>query len=611
MRSYLDKYDVLKNFKTNEYQKILIASDKEDPDKVVVINIINRNNTSEFISKSQFPKGLNNLVHLEEINNDIIVVTDYLEGTSFSTYINYLETNLKHKTSLTFEYLNKILCYDAFNNSIKKQLVSESQITFKDNYIFFNELLLIDALPEQIQHKEVNIEISNVIEKIIFSGRITDASPSLNPFIQRLKDFIERLRTSDSFKSINDICEAFRKIYLYDMYSSSNDVEEESTGKTIIPIIADLDSDLSSDINKDLDSDLNTSEEPSIEEPITEQSLGDTLTREETVYVTDNHEQDELKSFESELYHTASHDFSSLFDGNNGPKEITLDGLSVRQPIKKRHNKPKKEFIIAGIVIALLLAVGAYALTKLPLSEVMKPDEAKVRQLDAHFTYSKVDDDGLYKFENDSILPTNESQLTSVVWNVYQENTLLSSLKKNNPSIQFTNIGSYRVELIVTDTEKNTDTYSAIIEFDKKYDIDDLADNDTSESLNNLSLSYSDTINKDNEAYRTGSYSLKLGAAGETKTESIIINNISLEDNPVISFWVASSTTDNVNIFIEGLKNNKVLVSKRINHLPSSELAWDRVKYTCPNSNINRVRLTFKNLSSSIWIDDIKIDYYK
>ncbi len=102
MMSYLDKYDILKNPLTNDYQKVLTASEKENPHKVVVINIINKENTSAFLSKSQIPKGLNNLIHLEDVNNELVIVTDYLEGTSFSTYINYLETTLKHKTSLAF-----------------------------------------------------------------------------------------------------------------------------------------------------------------------------------------------------------------------------------------------------------------------------------------------------------------------------------------------------------------------------------------------------------------------------------------------------------------------------------------------------------------------------
>ncbi len=269
---------------------------------------------------------------------------------------------------------------------------------------------------------------------------------------------------------------------------------------------------------------------------------------------------DSVDSTYENVKHNASTNYSHIFNDNNN-KEIVLTGLSehITQPKKAKRNT--KKYIVIGCLIALFLGVGSFAIKSLPISSVLKPVE-DIKPLQAHFTYSMASDVGLFHFKNDSVLSDKDAKIKSIVWKIYQDTTLLSTVKKVNPSIKFNTMGEYKIELTVVDTNDNSDTYIGTVVYDKKYDIDDLESTETTETLNDLNITYSGLINKDREAYRTGSYSLKLGQDGETSTESLIINNISLEDNPVISFWVASSKVVPIDIFIEGLSNNKVLVSK-------------------------------------------------
>ncbi|MDK2919045.1 MAG: hypothetical protein PWQ37_1778 [Candidatus Petromonas sp.] len=170
--SYIDKYDILEIFKDDAYQKILIGTSKENPNEVAVINLLSRDKFKDIISASQFQKGLNNLVHLKVLDDKVVVVTEYKEGTPLDTYLNYFNTTLKHKINLAYEYLTKIVKYDVFNNSLKNIFIDESQVILKNDVLLFNELIIFDENFEKIHDfSKIAKKIGLIMEKIIFTTK--------------------------------------------------------------------------------------------------------------------------------------------------------------------------------------------------------------------------------------------------------------------------------------------------------------------------------------------------------------------------------------------------------------------------------------------------------
>lgn len=223
---YKDKYEILKTFKEDEYQTVLIGSDKENLDEVVVINILHKNKIPKPISESKVSNGLNNLLYLENVGDDLIIVTQYKEGTPFESYLKFFDNTIKHKINLAYEYLDKITKYDAFDNSIKKILIDESQMIIKGEELCFNELLFLDNNFENpTEFNDIASHIGDTIEKIVFSKEPIDDKDNY-PASQSLLEIINKLKNNDhEFKSIQDICNSFKKIFIYDLF-----MENESKG---------------------------------------------------------------------------------------------------------------------------------------------------------------------------------------------------------------------------------------------------------------------------------------------------------------------------------------------------------------------------------------------
>ena len=560
--SYTSKYEILKSFKEDKYQNVLIGSNRENADEVVVINIFHKNEISKVISKSQFPNGLNNLLHLEEDQNDLVVITEYQEGTPLESYLEFFDTTVKHKINLAYEYMSKIVKYDSFSNSIKSILIDESQVIFKDKELYFNELLFLDEVfSKPVEFNAIALKLAKMIEKIVFSKDPTDDQDN-DRASEAILGFINKLKSNEhTFQSIEDIYNEFRKIYIYDLFMEEGDGLQEGGDDNNNLLIADDPFNGESDVlNKDFTN----------EDGVDNDSNDIFIDDEEIIFKTEN-----------------------------------------RSEEKRRFTKYGPIIAIGVVVIAILLYVSL-DFDKLTFNPLNEKNQSESIKLEAHFLLEKVND--LYYFTEMSKVHGKDNSILKRDWEILKGDTVIRNIAdKKSLKIQFDNEGEYKVILRIKDKYGNTDEYSENIVYRKKLEIDELKNSmGLKEKLDNLNLRYSDkTIVKDYRAFRSGNYSLKLGEEGKVNSETLVVDNIDVENKPIFSMWIASNSRENISISIKGYKNKRLQFQKPMSFMVKEANIWEMVKLNEITKDVDMIEIIFNNFSSPIWIDDIEISSYK
>jgi len=598
---YKDKYEILKTFKDNEYQTVLIGSNKENPVEVVVINILHKNKMSKVISKSQFPNGLHGLLHLEDIEDDLVVVTEYREGTPLESYLKFFDTTIKHKFNLAYEYMSKIVKYDIFHNSIKKILIDESQIIIQNKELSFNELLFLDdGFGESTEFNVITSTIGKTIEKIIFSKDPIDDKDN-DHTSQSILKLINKLKNNDhEFKNIEDVYNAFRKIYIYgifmeDEYRLGNDeaaqVKDDSLSKESIDTKA-------IGYNEITESEENVENNDYMKDAV--EKLETDKAHEDSLHY-DLDDSESLPKEEEDPYA----DLDKFFIGN---KQLIGNPQNHKERRKKRGSYIP---IAIGILLLAALLYGAFALSKPLLKSFKSNSTEEISKPEAYFICQKIADS--YHVTNESKVYGKDNEIVETSWKIYKGDELMREIdNKKSLEIRFENEGSYTVVLNIKDKYGNIDDYREEIIYNNKIEIDELETNSNSEEkLDNLNLSYSSTTAKDYEAFRGGNYSLRLGKEGKANSEIIIIDNLDVENKPIISMWIAASSKENIDVLIKGYSSDILQFSETIPFIPKETNTWEMIEISPTAKNIDKIELIFKDFNSPIWLDDIQVSQYK
>lgn len=600
--SYTHKYEILKTFKKDERQNVLIGSNKEVIGEVVVINILHKDKVSKILFKSQFPKGLHNLVHLEEEDNDLIVITEYKEGTPLDSYLSYFNTTVKHKINLAYEYMTKIVKYDVFTNPIKKILIDESQVNIKNDELYFSELLFLDdKFEEPIDFDIIASKIGDIIKKMVFTNDPTEDKDN-DLASKRILEFINKLKNGDhTFNTIESIYDDFRKIYIYDLFME-NEYRLDTEDKEISEVERKDNINVVSLPNESLDTAVIGSNETTEIEENNE---------------TDNNELQVDESIEDNISSSFDVIESTSKDEDSFvmiPSEILIGNEKTSEEIEDYDDHKKRpRYYIPIAVGAILVAVLLFFALHKPVLNTFKPQQkTPPAKPDAYFEYTEVTPDTYY-FEDKSRVFGEDNKVAEISWAIYKGDKLIHETSDTTSlKIRFENEGEYKVVIRIKDSYENTNDYSEII-YNNEIEIDELKnDVGSEEMLDSLSLVYSNkSIVKDYNAFRSGNYSLKLGVEGKTNSEKIIIDDIDTSDKPTVSMWIASSSKENIKISIKGYRNNKLGFQKNISFTPKELNAWEMVEISDTFKNIDKIEITFKDFTSPIWLDDIEISSYK
>jgi len=219
INSHMERYNILNTYKDDNYQKITLASEKENPENIVLLNVIKKEFLDDADSLDKFRNCIESLVFSEERENEIILATSYKKGFPISKYIQYYNPILKTRINFVYEYLDKITDYDCLDVKPANSLINESQVIIERNAVKFNDLLVIDdSFEKPGDFNDICLTVHEALTLFIF-GELKIPTEKLKGLPNELKSFLCDLKENNrKYLSIKEIFRDFKNIYLYNLY---------------------------------------------------------------------------------------------------------------------------------------------------------------------------------------------------------------------------------------------------------------------------------------------------------------------------------------------------------------------------------------------------------
>lgn len=630
--AYTEKFNVLEVFERNDHQKILMGTKKSLPDDVVVINIFKKGSKIDEVFKNNLEKALGNLIHIEETQEEIIAVTEYREGISFTNFMNSANISLNERIQLIHQYLLTSSNYDIFDNYFKNIFVDENQIIAKDNKFYLNELLILDnSIDDYTPFEKISSKIASTIKKIGFENLSSDSSENYDI----LKNFVKDMEQgSASYSNLSEILNSYEGAFKDMKFTSEN--PSEMRNKVAAATSVGVASGAIADATFDDDSSSTKEEDPQTSdlEDISTEDMEDELTVEtdvpsdetqlstEEIPPVDDVLKDEFKELDEDSSNNETSSIgtdtdeileSSKADNSKDDeptiKEVELDNIIVHEePAEKKSGKIDKK-VIAAVVLALLAAIAVFALLPSLLSKKEPPIAS----------FERISSGDSIRFVNTSVAKGKNNEIVTAVWKVLKNGEeKFSSDKLKEIVLTFKNDGEYVVTLRVQDkNELWSEEYSeTIVSNVTNADNVDIIDEDaaqTKEKLDNFTIdkSKSDNIINDFEVFRSGNQSLKLDLTKNGGVAEFSLEDITLDKNYIVSMWVMSDKTDPITIEFTGFNGSEVKFVKEITYTPKMANTWEMVELKISSSLVNKLNMKFTGEGSTLWIDDIDTNSYK
>ncbi|MCT4633129.1 MAG: hypothetical protein N4A76_10350 [Firmicutes bacterium] len=553
---YTEKFKILENFQKNEHQTVLTGTEMENDSNVVVINIFKKDDYLTEDTVKHFKNDLGNVIHTEENDDEIIVVTKYLEGIPLKKYLQSYDTTEKNRLNFALEYLEEAKKYDNFDNMFKNILINENQIIMKDDKLYFNELMIIKDNDENVGFDRILTRIKDTLNLIISPNN----DKIMNP---KISDFFTKLSTPGIFNSLSTVYEEFKSIYIYDLYLDSD--EEES----IDTIITDMEKEQVQSKQKENNQNVIIAGSNPFDDDKTDPPSTD--------------EAEKIKDEELE-------EMKDLFD--HKPEEE-----------KPEKEKNKKLIIFLVALIAIIALIFAF-------KDSFKAEEPKAPV--ASFTYEKEED--IYIFTNTSEAYGKDNSVEENSWVVKSGDKILGEYTTVNLKLEFQDESTYDISLTVKDKKgQMSETYTVSIDVSSD-SLNPIVDTgDTSERLDNFTLKYGNdgTVQKDETTFRSGTYSLKLDMKKGNGTADISLSDIFMTKNATLSMWIKADTKDRIDIEIVATNSGENKFKKIYSFVPKEVDVWEKVSINMDTSLVDNLKLVFSSEGNFIWVDDIEINSYK
>lgn len=666
---FKEDFNVLENFENNEYQSIMMGVANNNPDNVVVINQFKKSDLINSSLVNEFKNSMTSLISFEETDEEAVVVTKYNEGMPLSNYLKNYDTTLKSRLNFAYEFLKKISIYNFFDHFFMGLLIDEDQIIMKDDELLLNELLVINSTNdiESATFNDVCKKIGSILENIIFSA---DEAPNEN-----IKEFVNNLKKdSHSYGDLNEIHEAFKKIYLYDLFLDDDSNQDNSkAGPTIIAGAAGLAGAASSMINSSRENNSNGQSTEGESQDDWESDLRSTFGRapiddnNSSNILSDDILDNETNSDELETPDNSTPEIAPLVvplninkdvndmstnstdDSLNGPDSLDSADITDNNKDEVKNNEPplevldkehddeilsveeeeqlqalfsnnnsedevvvkeKKKNGCLWLLLILLLLLLLIFGFNSMKKSFLSPKEKPIVEI----VTTRIDDS--YFFENKSEF-SGESSLKEAEWKITLDGELIEMSNSEDFTITLDEDGDYIVELRVLDsnnvwseTEQSKFTHVAISNENGQDPNNSFVN---IEKLDNYTIEYDNNqVTKDESIFRNGSYSFRMDFDSEKSDKIFTIKDTIMDDNATISLWIRCSSTDPVELSFEGYNNQTIVFEKKLKHIPAVTNQWRMLQFNVRVPKlVDSIKVTVGTTQGTVWIDDFAINSYK
>ncbi len=271
----------------------------------------------------------------------------------------------------------------------------------------------------------------------------------------------------------------------------------------------------------------------------------------------------------------------------------------------------KEKYAVNPLLVALLiLAIG------IALFAIFTPMINRISDTDspiASFEKEKIDDH--WKFLNLSKTFGSDNRITEVEWTVYSDDVLFNTYDTHNLNLSFNTEGIYKISLHVMDKFGNwSDPYTEEIYY-TMIDLDPISDNlddqtqPGDEALNSYTITFEGSPVFDSEEVRSGDKSIRMDFVGD-QTHGIIMDNVFMDNNTKVSFWIKATDDPSLTISAIGLNHGDSVFSlSKVIHPKIDQ--WQKIEFNTNTSVANTLKVFINGEDLTLWLDDIEVNSYK
>jgi len=609
------QYRIMDVFEKNPFQSLMLGASVENTDDIVVINEVLWSPLFTPQLVEMLTPALHSLRTHSVDQESCQLVTAYHQGLPVSKYITSRQPGFKTRINLCYEFLQAITAYDPLPAWVQDILIDEDQIIVWEGRLQYNELLVLKtddaARAGKVPFSRIRRKIARILEGL--TGNRPEVTPALAAFLGSLP------QADCGLDTLQAVYDGFQKVYLYDYYLNQDDAVRSTVPEAApdpgtataaavgAALVADAmpepweadssppeeDPDLSAEEPQPDGEESPLPEAPAVPaeeaQPLQEAPglsaaapLG--LLTEEPPVESDDLDSDMEKNLE-------------LFF-NRPPRE---SGSAEEAEDEPEGRGQRTLLLLAGAVLLLLLAFAGFRL--------LGGSGAPVA------SFSGTYDSGLWQLVNTSEFH-GEAALQRAEWTVYLDGQLIDLYDTPDLSLSVEEAGTYQVVLRVMDTDGKWSQ-----PFKKTLDAAAAAPPpetvpagqgpaDAGERMDQYAWKFDeDRVVKDPSFLRSGTHSLKVsGAKDPTLLE---IEGLTIQENGMVSLWMASSDTKAFTVTFTGYHQNTRLFTKKFDVTPLSPLQWEMRQFTLgADQEISRMTLEV-SAAGTVYLDDLNIDSYK
>ncbi len=220
---------VLDIYAENDYQKILICSDKNNDEKFLVNAILNKNPIVP-INLKKLNDKTNIFCEIKESEDILYLISKYYDNTYLEEYVKHNKLKLSRQINYATAILDRLMELKSFPPYIINSLLSKNNI-----YIDEKNRIHVSGLGLLVLNEYYNIEEIDVFKtisklfKIIFGGKeylnnksITSIPPDIQKIIhkcesydyEKYEDIVKDFKNSKLYKLINPEMEELERTHL-------------------------------------------------------------------------------------------------------------------------------------------------------------------------------------------------------------------------------------------------------------------------------------------------------------------------------------------------------------------------------------------------------------
>ena len=211
-QSYNQLFDEKDLLEENKFQTIYKGCYKDQPQHRVIIQKFKMNDQFNTAFKDFLDNTLQNKLHIEILQDEIILVSKYIEGDNISLHLNFASVTESERIDYLYDYLHQATAYIGFEYYLLNILIGSNQIVFKDHQLYLKEQINLDRkLNDNIPFTMVAKNIGQVMQRILITN-YNELTTSTT--YDELHHFTESLiRREKDYQSFDDLFTDFKAIY--------------------------------------------------------------------------------------------------------------------------------------------------------------------------------------------------------------------------------------------------------------------------------------------------------------------------------------------------------------------------------------------------------------